>query len=132
MTRINADLDPKTLHRRHLVAELREITMVPAALRRALRTKTKKDILGSIPQKYTLGAGHVRFFYDKQWFLIRRFLKLTDEMERRGYTPDTLRVMAHIGFDVEFNNDWNASHEDNQLVQARINERVAQKPYLYT
>ena len=29
MTRINSDLDPKRLKRMHLVAELREITMVP-------------------------------------------------------------------------------------------------------
>ena len=58
MTRINADIDPATLHRRHLVAELREITMVPASLKRSLRTKTKEEVLKNIPDRYTLGKGH--------------------------------------------------------------------------
>ena len=51
MTRINSDLDPASLKRMHLLAELREITMVPAALRRALRTKSKEDVLESVPDK---------------------------------------------------------------------------------
>lgn len=132
MTRINADLDPKTLHRRHLLAELREITMVPASLKRSLRTKSKEDVLNNIPKKYTLGTWHVRFIYDKQKFLVSRFQRLVTEMERRGYSPDPLRVTAHFGFDVEFNNDWQATAEDNQLVQSRINERISQKPHLCT
>ena len=132
MTRINADIDTSLLHRRHLVAELREITMVPAALKRSMRTKTKDDILKSIPKKFTLNTGHVRFFYDKQGFLMNRFMKLSMEMERRGYEPDRLRVMAFVGFDKEFNNDWEASEEDNRLIQHRIRERIAQKPHLYT
>ena len=132
MTRINADIDPVTLHRRHLVAELREITMVPAALKRALRTKTKDAILKSIPEKFTLNTGHVRFFYDKQSFLKGRFCKLVGGMQRRGYLPDTLRFTSFVGFDDEFNKEWKAGADDNLLVQKRINERIAQKPHLYT
>lgn len=131
MTRINSDIDPKTLKRMHLLAELREITMVPAALKRSMRTKTKDAILKSIPKKFTLNAGHVTFFYDKQKFLINRFNKLTYEMERRGYVPDTLRVEAFVGFDQEFNNDWAPTQEDTDLVQERINLRISQKPHLY-
>lgn len=131
MTRINANIDPKTLHRRHLVAELREITMVPAALRRALRTKSKEDVLKSIPDKFTLGRGHVTFFYNKQRFLMRRFMKLSHEMERRGYAPDRGRVMAFIGFGAEFNSDWAATDVDNTIVQTRIDFRISQKPHLY-
>ena len=132
MTRINADIDPSTLHRRHLIAELREITMVPAALKRSLRTKSKEDILRSIPKTYTLGTGHVRFFYDKQKFLANRFMKLIAEMERRAYSPDRLRITAFNGFDPEFNNDWKATDAANALVQSRINERIQQKRHLYT
>ena len=54
MTRINSDIDPKLLTRVHLVAELREITMVPAALRRSLRTKSPDDIIKSIPLKFLI------------------------------------------------------------------------------
>ena len=131
MTRINSDLDPASLKRMHLLAELREITMVPASLRRSLRTKTKEDVLKSIPGKFTLGRGHVLFFYDKQKFLMNRFMKLSQEMERRGYMPDHGRVMAFIGFDLEFNNDWAATAVDNKIVQDRIDFRISQKPHLY-
>ena len=131
MTRINSDIDPKQLKRMHLVAELREITMVPAALKRSLRTKTKEDILKSIPNKFTLNAGHVKFFYDKQKFLENRFMKLAAEMERRGYSPDSRRVMAFVGFEVAFNNDWTSTPEDDDLVKERIKLRISQKPHLY-
>lgn len=99
MTRINSDLDPKILTRMHLLAELREITMVPAALRRSLRTKSPNRILQSIPEKFTLNKGHVTFFYNKLGFLKKRFTKLTDEMKNRGYTPDYSRIQAFDGFE---------------------------------
>ena len=131
MTRINSNLDPKTLKRMHLIAEYREITMVPAALRRSLRTKTKEDILKSIPKKFTLNAGHVKFFYDKQEFLRKRFHALCTEMARRGYKFDPAREIPFIGFDPAFNNDWAATQDDDALVQERINFRISQKPHLY-
>ena len=76
MTRINSDLDPKRLKRMHLVAELREITMVPAALRRSIQARKADDIQKNIPKDFTLNKGHVTFFYDKLKFLIKRFNKL--------------------------------------------------------
>ena len=131
MTRINANIDPASLHRRHLVAELREITMVPAALKRSMRTKSTEAILKSIPKVFTLNAGHVKFFYDKQAFLRYRFDRLTAEMERRGYAPDRDRKKAFYGFGKEWNNNWEPTIEDNDLIQARISLRISQKPHLY-
>lgn len=131
MTRINADLDPSTLKRMHLVAELREILMVPASLRRSLRTKSKDAVLKSIPPNFTLNKGHVTFFYDKLNFLRDRFEGLINEMWRRGYTPDATRIRAFNGFDEEFYRDWAATEVDNAIVQERINLRISQKPHLY-
>lgn len=131
MTRINADLDPKKLKRMHLFAELREITMVPASLQRSLRTREPSDILKGIPKSFTLNKGHVSFFYNKQQFLINRFIKLADEMERRGYTPDRSRIVAFAGFDTMWNGTWTATAEDNAIVEERINLRISQKPHLY-
>ncbi len=54
MTRINSDLDPKRLKRMHLVAELREITMVPAALRRSIQARKADDMQKNIPNSLTL------------------------------------------------------------------------------
>lgn len=131
MTRINANIDPKELKRAHLIAELREITMVPAALRRSLRTRNPSDIAASIPKQFTLNAGHVKFHFDKMTFLKRRFESLCVEMERRGYTPDRSRAVAFDGLDSRWYNDWQASDVDNDIVRARIKQRISEKPHLY-
>lgn len=131
MTRINSDLDPKMLKRMHLIAELREITMVPASLRRSLKTKSPKEVLRSIPKNFTLNAGHVKFFYNKMAFLQRRFDKLADEMERRGYTPDRSRKVAFDNFDNIWYGEWQSTPADDAVVTERINLRISQKPHLY-
>lgn len=132
MTRINSDIDPKKLKRMHLVAELREITMVPASLRRSLQTRKPKDIRLGIPSEFTLNKGHVTFFYDKLGFLIKRFNRLADEMERRGYKPDRKRVVAFDGFDKQWYGDWESNDTADSIVMERINFRISQKPHLYT
>lgn len=131
MTRINADLDPKVLTRLHLIAEFREIIMVPAALRRSLRTKTQDEIIKTIPRQFTLNTGHVKFFYNKLGFLQKRFIRLADEMVRRGYTPDRSRIEAFDGFDEIWYRDWEATNEDNQIINTRIALRISEKPHLY-
>ena len=132
MTRINSDIDPKLLHRLHLLAELREITMVPASLRRSLSTSSKLMVISGIPKKFTLNTGHVKFFYNKLTFLQARFDRLCDEMERRGYIPDRTRTVAFDGFDERFYNDWTSTPADDTIVIERINLRISQKPHLYS
>lgn len=131
MTRINSNLNPKLLKRAHLVAELREITMVPASLRRSLLTKSVREVLDSIPTKFTLNTGHVKFFYNKLEFLRKRFDKLADEMEIRGYEADRSRIVAFDGFDKVWYNDWESDQTDDSIVIDRINLRISQKPHLY-
>ena len=132
MTRINSDIHPKELKRAHLVAELREITMVPGSLRRSLKTREIDSILKGIPKQFTLNKGHVSFFYDKLGFLIKRFNRLADEMERRGYNPDRKRVVAFDDFPDVFYGNWDSTDRDDGIVTERINYRIAQKPHLYT
>lgn len=131
MTRINADIDPKLLKRMHLLAELREITMIPAALSRSLMTSSKLIVLSRIPKKFTLNTGHVKFFYNKLEFLKNRFDRLADEMERRGYNPDRNRRTAFDGFADIFYNDWQSSDQDDDIVHERIALRISQNPHLY-
>ena len=115
----------------HLIAELREITMVPAALRRSLRTKSKEEVISSIPNKFTLNSGHVKFFYDKLEFLQYRFIALAEEMKHRGYIPDESRIEAFSGFDNVFYNDWSSTKEDDDIIIERIQLRISEKPHLY-
>jgi deoxyribonuclease (pyrimidine dimer) len=131
MTRVNADINPKKLKRPHLLAELREITMVPASLRRSLRTQSVSTVLNKIPEEFTLGRGHVLFFYNKMEFLHYRFNRLADEMERRGYVPDRTRASAFTGFHRRWMQDWTADKKANRIVRTRIAEKIAQKPHLY-
>lgn len=131
MTRINSNLSPRLLKRAHLVAELREITMVPASLRRSLRTKSPETILRSIPPRFTLNAGHVKFFYNKLEFLKTRFNALADEMSRRGFNADRTRIDAFDGFDPIWYNRWESDAVDDSIVMERINLRISQKPHLY-
>lgn len=115
----------------HLLAELREITMVPASLRRSLRTKNPAAVLAAVPKQFTLNKGHVSFFYNKLRFLQNRFDKLVAEMQARGYTPDVSRKTAFDGFDNMWYGDWASTPADDAIVIERINFRISQKPHLY-
>ena len=131
MTRINADIDPRELTRRHLVAELREITMVCTSLDRSLKSRGLAGVRKMIPSKFTLNGGHVSFFYDKLGFLQKRFLRLADEMERRGYTPNRERISYFDGYERCLYKDWHATEDDNNIVRERIRQRISEKPHLY-
>jgi len=131
LTRVNAGIPPRELHRAHLVAELREITMVPSSLARSLRTRTPDDILKNIPMVFTLNKGHVSFFYDKLGYLLKRFYLLADEMGRRGYNPDRTRAKYIEGFESLWYGDWSPTEADNDIVRERIRLRISEKPHLY-
>ena len=79
MTRINL-VSPEELTDQHLMAEWREIKMVPAALRRSLRTQSTQAVLKKIPSAFTLNKGHVTFFYNKI-----DYLKATEIMTKSEY-----------------------------------------------
>lgn len=78
MTRINL-IPPAQLCDQHLLAEHRELTRIPNAVARG------RFNLQGLPTDYTLGTGHVRFFYDKLAFLHRRYLALHAECLQRGF-----------------------------------------------
>jgi deoxyribonuclease (pyrimidine dimer) len=131
MTRINSNIDPKTLKRLHLIAEYREITMVPASLKRSLRTKSIENVLKSVPPKFTLNKGHVSFFFNKLGFLKTRFELLCDELTRRGYKCDRTREIAFEGVPSVFYGQWNSTPTDDDIVIERIKLRISEKPHLY-
>jgi deoxyribonuclease (pyrimidine dimer) len=130
MTRINL-IPPSELMDQHLMAEYRELTMVPAALRRSLRTRTVTSIMKGIPEKFTLNKGHVTFFYNKLSYLNDRYDLLKEELIARGFNLDASRTSGIHNFDAAFCNDYSPTHEDMKIVRARINEKIAQKPTWY-
>ena len=78
MTRINV-VPPQELCDKHLLAEHRELTRIPNNI------VNGKAVIRDLPSAYTLGTGHVKFFYNKLAYLYKRYLTLTEECKARGF-----------------------------------------------
>jgi deoxyribonuclease (pyrimidine dimer) len=122
MTRINV-VPVTELSTKHLVAEYREIARLPNNLRTSLNRKGKPFSYSEIPNNYTLGKGHVKFFYNKMKFLETRFEQLVTEMIRRGYNPNFRDSSIFIPDNVQFYNDYVPTKEAIQINNNRIKER---------
>jgi len=130
MTRINI-LPVSELYDQHLIAEYREITMVPAALRRTLKSKNGIDKT-KISCTYTLGKGHVYFFYDKGKYLSKRYNEIIGEMKSRGFRCDPNRKFPkEIFIENGLYNDWKPTLEDCKIIKKRIKDKIMQKPNWY-
>ncbi|GLS32771.1 Pyrimidine dimer DNA glycosylase /DNA-(apurinic or apyrimidinic site) lyase [Mesorhizobium albiziae] len=126
MTRINC-VPPSELSGPHLVAEYWELPRVFALARAAaLRGESPADPCN--PRFYTLGAGHIRFFYCRLGYLARRQASLVQEMLARGYRPAfvaTAELMA--GIPQEWCEDWEPPAVAIAANRARIAERLLQQ-----
>jgi len=130
MTRINI-IPVSELHDQHLIAEYRELTMVPAALNRTLNSKVGL-LKEKISKRFTLNSGHVYFFYDKGLYLDKRYTEIVNEMKLRGFNPDSTRVFPiQIFKDNNLYNDWTPMIEEQKLIRQRIQERINSKPDWY-
>ena len=130
MTRINI-VEPSELTDQHLIAEYREITMVPGSLKRTLVSKIGYKE-SKVPKKYTLNTGHVYFFYNKGKYLYKRYREIVIEMKLRGFNPDSNRKFPrNIFIDNNLYNDWMPTMEDYKIIRQRIAERIASKPDWY-
>lgn len=125
MTRINL-VPPTELTRQHLLAELREIPRVSGLVKAGI-AKGKKLADYKIPASYTLGSGHVTFFYDKMIFIRGRHYDLIIEALRRGYNiqyTDCSNLyedipICYMGF-------YTPTAEAIALNRARIQQRLAE------
>lgn len=128
MTRINAGIPPKALTDQHLLAEHREIKRLPAIF-----AKNANPI--GIPEKFTLGTGHVKFFLDKGKYTLKRYKLLYAECVNRGfevtdYSPNWEIYEEHK----KYNKDYEETSEAIRLLVERIGERLSaskQKPRYY-
>jgi len=122
MTRINV-VPPEELTVKHLVAEYREITRLPANLKKSLERKNKPFSIHEIPTEYTLGKGHVKYFYNKFKWLQNRFELLVDEMKKRGYNP-TYTDSSIFRVDDVWYNDWIVDEKAIEINRQRIKDRL--------
>ena len=117
MTRINADIPVKELVGKHLLAEHREIKRIPNTI------TSGKAKIENIPQDFRLGTGHVKFFYDKQKFLLNRYRQIYAECIDRGYNV-TNYESCWDGIPKNLFNDHKFTEDDNNLVRQRIKDRL--------
>ena len=123
MTRINI-IPVSELYDQHLIAEYREITMVPAALNRTLESKIGLD-KNKISQQYTLNKGHVYFFYNKGEYLQIRYNEIIAEMKKRNFKPDPGRKFPkNIFIDNNLYHDWTPTKEDYKIIRERISQKI--------
>lgn len=116
MTRINAGVHPAELPDKLLLAEHREITRIPNAVRRL------NPSLDKLPEAFRLGTGHVRFFYNKMLYLQKRYAALLAECHARGFNVADKRS-AFTGLNYRNWQGYRPTPQDRQLIVDRIRER---------
>lgn len=117
MTRINLGIDVKTLHYKHLLGEHRELKRVPNCVSRG------RYNLKNTPKEFTLGKGHVAFFYDKLLYLKNRYEELYKECINRGFKVENY-ISAWDNAPPELMNDYEPTQQDIKIITERINEKL--------
>ena len=125
MTRINVGILPEELSDKHLIAEHREIKRIPNCV-----AKGKYNMNGT-PDKFKLGTGHVKFFYDKLLYLKDRYISLYIECGLRGFNVQNY-IAAWDNVPKELMGNYVPTEYDRKLIQQRIiendkkrNERIS-------
>ena len=133
MTRCNL-VPPSELADQHLFAEWRELKMFPKSLARSLRARGLQGVLDIIPAEYTLGKGHVSFFYNKGAYLSTRYIALTAELRKRGVNFDIASTFdpGHVfALNSSLFGPYCPTEAALVVIRTRIAEKIAMKPEWY-
>jgi len=116
MTRINVGILPEELPSKLLLAEHREIKRIPNAV------KSGRFSLAKQPKSFTLGEGHVKFFYNRLLFLRNRYIDINTECVRRSFNVQDY-LSAWDGIPEDMMCDYTPVHIDRLLVLQRITSK---------
>ena len=117
MTRINSGVKIKSLCDAHLFAEYRELKRIPNTI------TSGKAVVKDIPKVYSLGKGHVKWYYPRLKYLHKRSDALYQELLKRGYNVEDYSSCFQ-SLPPELYNDWDDTEAKPILVE-RITERLA-------
>ncbi len=117
MTRINVAILPSELNTKMLIAEHREIKRIPNCIK-----KGRYNLKGQ-PEQFTLGTGHVKFFYDKLSYLKRRYECIYSECVKRGYNV-TYYGSCFEDLPPNLCNDYRPTLRDRKLLVERIKSKL--------
>lgn len=117
MTRISVGVRAIELCDAHLIKERIELLRIPNAI------KSGKAVVKNIPHKFTLGTGHVKFFYDKLGYLQQRYIELTAECIERDFK---ITDFSDSFKDLPPNlcNNYEETEQDRLIVVDRVNDRL--------
>lgn len=128
MTRINV-VPVQELTNKHLQGEYHEITRVFGLVRKAQERGINKYNIKQklkVPSEYTLGTGHVLFFYDKLNYILSRYTSLCIEMGRRGFNTNPIGLhYLTDGIRQEWFGNYIPTSEAIKINRERIEERLA-------
>ena len=118
MTRINV-IPPKLLTDSWLLAEYREMPRISNLAKYVVH-----------PAEYTLGKGHVVFFYNKGLYLKQRFDDILQELVKRGYNCKFDSYRLHPD---GLNDEWYPNSAAIAINMQRLVEKfqIGQKHTLY-
>ena len=117
MTRINVGYPVKKLTTRHLLSEHREIVRIPNMV------KSGKAKIDNIPEHFSLGKGHVKFFYNKLGYLLSRYYKVYAECVSRQFNVQDYSS-AWNGIPKHLLGGYVENKHDTQLIIDRINSKI--------
>ena len=89
-----------------------------------LQQAIKSGSIKRIPEKFTLGKGHVLFFLNKQDFVQTRYLKIYYECRKRGFNVQKFYDLWEDVPDEYLGDDYVQTQEEYKLLVERITERI--------
>ena len=96
---------------------MREIKRIPNVIR------SGRFSMNGQPSQFTLGKGHVKFFYDKLLYLKNRYAEILKECRTRGFNM-TDYSSAFDGLPVANMGDYSPSERDTAIIKERIALRL--------
>lgn len=125
MTRVNV-VPVEELTRQHLQGEYKEITRIFTLAKKAQFDYLKGKY--QVPQEYTLGTGHMKFFVPRLKYIADRYLELVQEMQARGYVPNPIAIEALMqGIDQRLYSDYIPTEDALEINRERIRIRLVSK-----
>ena len=79
--------------------------------------------MDGIPERFKLGTGHVKFFYNKLLYLKKRYVRIYEECIKRGFNVQNY-IEAWNNVPKELMNDYQVTMNDIKIIKERINEKL--------
>lgn len=121
MVRINL-INPGKLADQHLIAEYNEILMLFGYVKKYPKNE-------GIPEEFTLGKGHIKFFKNKLIYLKSRHERIKNEMRKRGFK--TNKKIDLSSFSQTLINDWKPNKRDFSIIKSRLANKIMNKEDYY-